>query len=422
MNKCTIWFAVAALVAGFACRSRENGTPPGTTYQQIARPAIWRVLPRSQAEMLGLQPGDVVLSYNDEPVRTTEELAQLQFQSVAAPSHIPLTVLRGDAELKFSVEPGVLGVMPDGERYPGSLAIALKDVLGYYGVTVDYDWLAALSGESFAFTALPGSCPSTWPVGLAGDYLDGVTEYFGLTFHTVFAGEEPDSTRTADAIQHDAVAAVSDRLSRGRLVLVLGTWPAYNGESWAVATRFDPGDSLVYGYTVGSAGETALNGLIEEAYEVTHRPTGDPEPADMLTTVLTQALELGQAYADSGWQSGIAAYDVWIGSLDTVPFCPVCADSGKACFDRLVWTLLANKESANRFLQDMREALPEQADLLDGIIDNNTTIIAKLSGIIQSGVTTGTRERQEKLAKVVNEIQLIETDQLGRYEELIGEL
>jgi len=173
---------------------------------------------------------------------------------------------------------------------------------------------------------------------------------------------------------------------------------------------------------VGSAGETALNGLIEEAYEVTHRPTGDPEPADMLTTVLTQALELGQAYADSGWQSGIAAYDVWIGSLDTVPFCPVCADSGKACFDRLVWTLLANKESANRFLQDMREALPEQADLLDGIIDNNTTIIAKLSGIIQSGVTTGTRERQEKLAKVVNEIQLIETDQLGRYEELIGEL
>jgi hypothetical protein len=178
----------------------------------------------------------------------------------------------------------------------------------------------------------------------------------------------------------------------------------------------------VYGYTLGSADEVALSGAFVEAYEVAHRSTAEPEPADMLTTVLTQALELGQAYADSGWQSGIAAYDVWIGSLDTVPFCPTCPDSGRACFDRLVWALLANKESANRFLQDMREAIPEQADIVDDIIDGNTTIIGKLDGIIQSGIQTGTLERQQKLAKVVNEIQVIEADLLGRYEDLIGEL
>ncbi len=393
MKKHFVWFAVAALVAGSACRRVETGTPLGTTYEQIARPAIWRVLPHSQAETLGLQPGDVVLSYNDEPVRTTEELVGFQFQAVASAARIPMTVLRGDAEINLMVEPGVLGVLPDAERYTGSLAVALKDVLGHYGVTADYDWLAALTGESFAFTARRGGCRGAWPGGLAGDYLDGLSEYYGLTFRTVFAGDA-DSARPASDVQQEALAAVRDRLSRGRLVLVFGVWTGFNGESWAVASRYDPEDSLVYGYTLGSAEEVALSGAFEEAYEVGHHSAGEPEPADMLTTVLTQALELGQAYADSGWQSGIAAYDVWIGSLDTVPFCPACPDSGRACFDRLVWSLLANKESANRFLLDMREAFPDQAEMADGILDDNTTIIGKLTGMMQSGIRPGTPERQ----------------------------
>jgi len=424
MKSRLVRFAVAALVAGFACRPVETGTPLGTTYQQIARPAIWRVLPRTQAKTLGLEPGDVVLSYNDEPVRTTEQLARLQFRAVASRESVPLTVLRGDKEINLRVEPGVLGILPDAERYTASLAVAVKDVLGHHGVAVDYDWLAALSGESFAFKARRGDgrCRGEWPSGRVGDYLDGLTQYYGLTFRPVFARDRADSARPASEVREEALGAVRDRLSRGRLVLVLGTEPGYGGESWAVAARYDPADSTVYGYTPGSAGETALSGTFVEAYEIGRRPCRDPEPAAMLTTVLTQALELGQAYADSGWQSGIAAYDVWIGALDTVPFCPVCLDSGAACFDRLVWSLLADKESANRFLHDMREALPGQAEMLDDIIADNETIIGKLNGIIQGGFGTGTRENQQKLARVVSEIQLIEADLLGRYEDLIGEL
>ena len=424
MKRYFVWFAVAALVAGSACRRAETGTPLGTTYMQIARPAIWRVLPHSQAETLGLAPGDVVVSYNDEPVKTTEDLVQLQFRAVASPGHVPMTVLRGDEEMNLQVEPGVLGILPDAERYTASLAVAIKDVLGHYGVTVDYDWLAALTGESFAFKAIRGSglCRSEWPGGRVGDYLDGLTEYYGLTFRLVFARDDADSARPASDVQRDARTAVRDELSRGRLVLVLEAEPGYGGEHWAVASRYGQDDSLVYGYTLGSAGEVPLSGTFVEAYEVGHHASKEPEPADMLTTVLTQALELGQAYADSGWQSGIAAYDVWIGALDTVPFCPVCQDSGAACFDRLVWALASDKESANRFLHDMRDALPGQAEIVDDIISGNETIIGKLNGIIQSGIRTGTQERQQKLARVVNEIQLIEAGLLGRYEDLIGEL
>jgi hypothetical protein len=420
MNRYFFKLALATLVATLACRKQEVGTALGTTYEQIARPAIWRVLPRTQAESLGLAPGDLVISYNGEPVKTTEELVQLQFRSVASPEKIPLAVLRGDAEMKFGAAPGVLGILPDAERYPCGLAVALKDILGYYGVTADYDWLAALTGESFAFTARREGCRGAWPDGLAGEYLEGLTTYYGLTFRPVFAAG--DSARPAAEVQREAMAAVQKRLSRGKPVLVFGAWPGSNGYNWGIAVRGNNGDSAFYGYTLGSAGEVRLSGPIVEAYEVTYRATAEPDPADVLTTVLSQALELGQAAADTGWQSGVAAYDLWIQSLDAIPFCPVCPDSGKECFDRLIWTLLANKESANRFLKDMREALPDQADLIDEAVAKNEAIIGKLQGIVQSGVRIGTRPSQEKLARAVNAIQLDETYLLGLYDELIGEL
>ena len=421
MNKHFVTLALAALVVVVACRKEETGSALGTTYAQIARPAIWRVLPRTQAESIGLQAGDVITSYSGEPVATTEELVQLQFRSVGSQEKIPITVLRGDADVKVEADPGVLGVLPEPERYAGGLAVALKDILGYYGVTVDYDWLAALTGESFAFTARREGCRGVWPDGLSGDHLEGLTKYYGLTFRTIFPAAA-DSDRPASGMQGEALAAIRAKLGRGKPVLVFGAWPASNGLNWGIVTRCNRADSALYGYSLGSAGEVRLSGPIAGAYEVAHRATADPDPGDMLTTVLTQALELGQAYRDTGWQSGIAAYDVWIQALDTIPFCPVCPDSGKGCFDRLIWTLLANKESANGYLQDMREALPDQTELIDEVMAKNTAIIGKLNGIIQSGVRVGTKQNQQKLAMAVNEIELTEADLLGLYQNLIGAL
>ncbi len=421
MNRNFVTLVLAALVAVVACRKEDAGSPLGTTYATIARPAVWRVVPRTQAETLGLEPGDLIVAYGAEPVKTTEELVQLQFRLAGSQDPIPLTVLRGDAELKLDANPGMLGVLPVAERYPGGLAVAVKDMLDHYGVTADYDWLAALTGESFAFAARSDGCRGAWPNGLAGAYIEGLTQYYGLTFRSLFNADAA-AARPADKLQQEALTAIRDRLSRGKPLLVSGTWAGCNGRTWGIATRWSPDDSLVHGYMPGSAGEVALNGLFDEAYEVGHRPSAGTDPADLLTTVLTQALELGQAYADTGWQTGIVAYDLWIRSLDSVPFCPVCPDSGRACFDRLVWTLLANKESANRFLQDMREALPDQAELLEQVIAQNSTVIAKLTGIVQSGIVPGTMQSQQKLARAVNEVQLIEAELIRAYEGLIGEL
>jgi hypothetical protein len=419
MRKYPILIAACVLLAGVACQRPQNGTPLGTIYEQIARPAIWRVLAHTQAESLGLQPGDVLMSYKDEPLKTVDDLRRLMAGANGAA--VPLTVLRGEEEVKLTARPGPLGILLDIERYQGSLAVALKDMLAYFGTTADYDWLAALTGESFTFTARKGLCAGHWPDGLSGEYMDGVEKAYGLRCKSVFQNEATDSAGAVEAARQ-ARETIAELLSRDRVTLVLGGWPGTNGDMWGVATRYEPADSSVYGYTLGSSGEVRLTGTVQEAYDVAYRPLPEPEPDEMLTVVLTEALELGQAYADSGWQSGIAAYDVWIAALDTVPFCRVCGDSSQMCFDRLVWTDLANKESANRFMNDMREAIPDQTELMDDILADNTTIASKLMGIIQSRVKVGAADSQQKLARAISEIQIIESDLLGLYEDLIGEL
>jgi hypothetical protein len=408
-----------ALVAG--CRQQEPGTPLGTTYAEIARSTIWRVLPRSQAESLGLKPGDAIIGLAGQPVRTIDDLWRAR-QFAADSARATLTVLRGDEELEFSVTAAPLGILTDAGRYPSSLAIALKDILASRGAFVDYDWLAAGTGESFTLTAKADECPMDWPGVMAGEDLDDFKELFGLELSPVFAAGADDSAAARVESESVGVPAVNAALAAGRTVLVLADWSEDRFGYWGVVTRFDPDDSLFYGYTLGAAGETPLTGPLDEAYEVRYRPARLPEPERLLGPALGRALELGQAYADSGWQSGIAAYDVLIAKLDSVPFCPVCGDASQDCFDDVVWTTVANKESASRLFDDMREAMPDQAELIDEIIGVNEAIVVRYAALGHSGTSVGTLAGQERLARALGDIQRLEADLLGLYEELLGEL
>ena len=420
MRKRAILAIAAGLVLLLSCRHGEVGTPLGETYQRIARPVIWRTLPQGQAEQLGLKPGDVILSYNDIPLVSNEDLLQIRTQIADSQKLMPLVVLRGDEEIPLSVKPGPLGYVPESERYPSSLAIALEDILDHMGMEADYDWIAALTAESFTLTARGGVCPTKWPGGLSATYLDDVTDAVGLSLQSLYEPPEDDSVSAEDS--GAVIEDIASALDRGRIVLVRGGWPEPKSTEWGVVTRFDSDDSLLYGFVAGFAEEQPVTGRIIEAYAVRRGGHGHLEPEELLTTVLVQALEMGQAYADTGWQSGIAAYDLWIGALDTVPFCPQCSTGSQACFDRLIWTLRANKESANRLMDDMRIALPDQTSLIDEIIADNNAIIGKLDGIVQSSVRLGKLEDQHKLAMAIGEIELIESDLLQVYEDLIGAL
>ena len=106
MNRRLVTLALAALVAVVACQKQQTGTALGTAYAQIARPAIWRVLPRTQAESLGLEPGDVILA--DILANTTKQLTVMtqslselrkSYGTIVAVDSISFAVGRNDETL-----------------------------------------------------------------------------------------------------------------------------------------------------------------------------------------------------------------------------------------------------------------------------------------------------------------------------------
>ena len=410
MKTILVPLSVLALFAG--CATVETESRPGDVYRKASRPQVWKVLPFSPAEEVGMQPGDLVITYNRQPVRSNDEIREAQARALGSSEEIPVVVLRKNVEVELRVPPGPLGALPVAARYPSSLALALEDIMTRLGVFTDYDWLAALTGESFTFTAHEDACRAWWPGGKSHVYLDAVQDVAGLEFRQVHTG---DATG-------EAVTAIRGELLKGRQVLVQGGWPDHRAEFWGLVTRYDQDEGLLFGYSLDAADELPLVGDVLVAYVV--ELDGEwAAPDVMVRTVLTQALELAQVRSDEGWKSGLDAWNLLIVSLETVPFCPVCGEEeSQACLERLVWTMVAHKESANRFLEWMRLAVPDQAALIDDIVGDNNAVIGKLQGMMRSGVQVGTIEDQRKLARAFLEIEVIENDLIGGYENLLGAL
>lgn len=410
----SIVFVLAGLLAVAGCRQGGNGKPLGATYKMNGRPEVWRVPVGSPAAAIGLKPGDLVVAYNGEPVLEQDDLVRA-VAAAGGRQTVTLTVLRDEAEVKIDARPGALGYIPEADRYSGSLAAALADILQHHERYWDYDWLAALTGEAFALSGRADDAGSWWPGAGDGELLDEVGQLTGLTFRTVYE-------RTGDSIQPAPTAVLRDGLAHGQTMLVRGGWPGYRTNFWGIATRFSPADSLVYGYTIGASGELPLTGPVQAVYDVAAKKAKMPEPDDVLALALDHALELGLAYADSGWKTGLDAYDLLISSLDTVPFALDGPEESKESFSRLVWALVASRESAIRFFDEMKEALLDEADLIDEIMGANRAIVSKLEGIAASRLLPSDRESGRKLAVMLNGIQMIENDLLGMYEELLGDL
>jgi len=63
---------------------------------------VWRVMPRTTAYYAGLRSGDIVTSFNSQPVTTAAELSQLAAKAKAGP--IALEVQRGDKTRQLQVD------------------------------------------------------------------------------------------------------------------------------------------------------------------------------------------------------------------------------------------------------------------------------------------------------------------------------
>lgn len=406
------------LIAG--CRQTPPGTPLGSTYSLLDKPEVWKVPAKTIAQLAGLNAGDVIIGYDENPIPDLNALQQAVAGAKDKTGTVKLVVMRNDREITLEAKPGELGFIPIAMRYSASLAKALEDIMAHFGQVGYYDWLAGLTTESFSINVLDEDCGSWGYNGTAEIYLEDLENLTGLSVKTLWRSTENEET--LDEKSTAFLPLIKDALNRGEAVLVWGGW-SQNPYLWGIATRFSTSDSTVYGYSLGTSQEQPLAlEKVQAVYEVKCRGKVSPDPADLLIAVLDKALEQGLASTESGWHSGLEAYDIILKKLSQFPVCPEGPDIGTEHFYRLVWSLIASKESANRLLEDMKEALPEKTALLDEAMARNRAIIGKLEGIAATHLPLNSLENQQKLARSIVEIQAIENDLLGLYEEIIGEL
>ncbi len=108
-------FALHLKPAAIAQRLDTLGSEAGYTAEEWAAvQAAWEqvrvvgVVPGSQAEGLGLQPGDVISRYAGEKITRNARLIELTSQ-IKTPA-IPLTILRAGKAINLTAQPGKLGV------------------------------------------------------------------------------------------------------------------------------------------------------------------------------------------------------------------------------------------------------------------------------------------------------------------------
>lgn len=416
-----------------ACGPKPQGKPLGGSYAELSKTEVWKVPGRSEAQLAELKPGDVLITYNEEPVAHLADFYRLEEELIKAGAggKVKLTVLRDGKELNFEVRRVRLGFVPKSKMYAASLAKALDDLHQHYGSPGIYDWLAAMTGEALALQLEENNCYSWGAYGITEDYLPTVAKFTGLSFKVRYNRQEMETTAimaknsedtTGTGRSDPGLAAIRDGFAHGRDMLVLGRWGDQPLDLWGIVSQVDPKDSTVFGYTLNYGEEQILRDRVLRVYDVNFRNRVKPEPTEMLTRVLEQALELGLQSTSTSWHSGLEAYDVLLKKLEQFPLCSQGIETSNDCFYLLGWRLLAHKESANRFFADMKEALPEVADLLEEVIGRNRAIVGKLEGLVALGLTLDSPANQQKAARVIAEIQEIENDILGIYEEIIGEL
>lgn len=402
-----------SLILSSGCRKEKPGAPLGSIFAQLQKPEVWKVPIMSQAQLIGLKRGDVIASYDEEIITTIADLYRAESLAKGKVGNISITILRDGKELSVEAKPEPLGVAPIAWAYSGSLAKSLEDIMNHFAQPGYYDWLSALTGEAFSCTIREGDW-SSWGVDSKSDtYFEAIARLTGLSFTLLWC---------ADSSISSPIPVIIEALNNKRVLLVRGGWSYPHQHHWGIITRYEPADSTVYGYTIENGEEQSLSGQILSVYEVKCQKKVSPDPTDFLITVLDQALEIGLASSDTGWHSGLEAYDILVKDLSRFPVTSEGTELATQIFYRLIWRLIAQKESAIRFFEDIKNAFPEKSALFDEVVGRQRAILGRLEGCAATHLPLNSKENQEKLIRVLIEIQELENDLLGIYEEIIGEM
>lgn len=228
--------------------------------------------------------------------------------------------------------------------------MAMQAACRYFGKTVDYETIYALSGNCFAPDIRPSE-PSHchWQLQGRERNLDLVCARLGLSSRPFDVRQNPPngcpSTFPKDAAGLEAwkadyrrpvMESVERTLKDGNLLLSMGEWfssPEVLWTEWGFVTTIDPRgtkrrpDGGLFGYASNGSGDNEVN-FVRDGYFITHGKVAvEPEEAEreVLRRAVARIRGDGQPPFDTGDRKivfGVAAMDTWISTMATVKgFC-----------------------------------------------------------------------------------------------------
>ncbi|HUT03960.1 MAG TPA: PDZ domain-containing protein [bacterium] len=452
MRRGSLVLLALIVIAGALCACSgthlQKAQLSGATAKSVEREIhVERLLEGSQAQRLGIAPGDVIVEYDGKRVETPAELRE----AIAAASEpeIKLVIRRGEKLIDMTVQPGKLGVylkviarvhrMPDAKVIEGieplswesgeliSFVACVRRVLAHYGEQYDYKYLMGISGTAFRIQFFDNWCPSSPDPGCGFDCAE-------VLLRTLGRGSENYFMKTAFQNMPNALDEAQMRqktiesIDKGLPVVAIDI---VNVPEWGVITGYQNNKQDFFCRSYFDYGMTDYN-IVEKTpwIAMTIGEKGESLSGEAaVRQSLAVAYKVGTTETFDGYFAGPAALKAWIAAIENEASFATISAKTPAEDDRCstnAWiyeTFEANRAVASDFLKTYADVFGKMRDAtlqLAGIYDKQVELLKSGEENVvlpfAGDMRPWTQELRSKEAATLKEVLTLENEAI----ELIG--
>ncbi|MFH0965049.1 MAG: M56 family metallopeptidase [Planctomycetota bacterium] len=297
----------------------------------------------------------------------------------------------------------------------------------------DYEMIDALSTNAFAPVIDPGEdCTAWWHMYAQDTCMDLVAGQVGLRAERpdlppsdLTPADPPDVFQRKATKQRQACSPIfREAMDHGVLLLIDGGWKGQTDHGfvpwcwWGVLTRAEE-DGTIQGATLNGRLDNPLD-YVGGCWAVTGaQPTLSPRKADLV--MLERAVERirgqGERFQSHKYRVfGLAAMDLWIAKMETVPFCEPCYKSAAGhvwtCALNNGQTMTAGARTVSSYLRKRKDTFAAEArPHVEAAAERYDRIAALLAPAVtgEGGAHyrdfIGDLEKQKAHAKVLREVK-----------------
>ncbi len=436
---------IAGALCACAGKHIQQAQLSGTEAKSVEREIhVERLVEGSQAQRLGIAPGDVIVEYDGKRVETPVDLKEAI--AVASRPEIKLIIRRGEKLIDMTVQPGKLGIylkmialvhrMPDAKVIEGieplswesgemiSFVASVRRVLAHYGEQYDYKYLMGISGTAFRIQFFDGWCPSSPDPGCGFSCADVLLRTLGRRSENYFmktAFQNVPNGLDEEQMRQKIIESINKGLPVVAIDIV-------NVPEWGIITGYQNNKQDFFCRSYFDYGMTDYN--IAEKTPWIAMTIGEKGESLSGEAAVRQSLavanKVGTTEKFDGYFAGPAALKAWIAALENeASFATISAktptEDDRCSTNAWIYeTFEANRAVASDFLKTYAGVFGKMRDAtlrLAGIYDKQVALLRAGKENVVSPFTGDmrpwTQELRDKEAATLKAVLTLENEAIG---------